>query len=1269
MKILASADWHLGAYVGPQCDDPMKRMENTMRCLDVLVETAQREQPDIILVAGDVFHTAKVWADRALTEVRVAASKLKCLSEIAPVCVLYGTPNHDNAFAFAALQDITKGYDAHYFISPELIKILLKSGDCIQIAGLPGFDKGHFRAQFPGLSAEEENQVFTQQLALVVQGLSAQVDSTIPSVLMAHHTVVGCELDNGTHVFQANEVVLDAAALDSTSFDLVCLGHIHKAQRVEACSKSVFYAGSVDANTFNDEGHEHGFYLHYLIDDQSYGYFDSAFYKTPAREFFTARWFDADIKNWMSRGLDAGLAVAHKNKVVRILYTCDSETEKALDKKKLERDLYAAGAYYVSEIRPEKVTASVNRDRMTEKLTVEDYLIRYLKEKNYSIGELLEAAYPIIEAAQANSPIGTTSGLFLPVEIEVRNYRSYAEEKLSFEDIFFAMVNGKNGSGKSSLFMDAITDCLYEETREKELTGWIRNGEKSGSISFTFKLGGDLWRVTRTRQRSGKATLALAKQNPDALQREQGYIWEDHSCERFTDTQQKIKDLLGMDCDTFQSCVLIMQDRYGKFMEASKEDRMNVLASLLGLGIYDELEKLAKDKLTEVNRSIKLLKADIEKLEGDVSTEEDLRTEASQVEVQLSVANDDLKAAREELAGYQAQLVAIEGYVREIAELESDVKGKTEVYTDKKNRKVDLENRVFETESFLQGEQNILDKCAELETARLEIAAMDGKLKMLEDKQLQCAKVNREFNAAQTRRKEIAISLAVIKKSLQDRERLEKLVVGSTVEAELEDMEKKAAEYRNLDNTLTAARTQLTFHTESITTKIQSLNFKISTLTKQTEMLGNAHCVDLENAHCKFLQSAKEAKVEIESILKEKEKVTDDAKAKSLEINQTLENLQVKLDAISYNAMAHNVLLQSVKAYREAKDKLAKLAADSATADALNKQDAELAERILDYEQSLKVLSGLIVGLEEETGQWLNLNARVKELLQYENLKMQLPKAKQFVESSREQIGQLAGDLTGLIDEITKSDGRLAELRGKTAGSSDIKMHIAATEAKIRIAERFINQLNQSIGTINAKLEVIVGQKVQLAARQTELSTSAKQASQLQVLAEAFSQDGIPYQIIRDIVPELEAAANEILGQMTGGKMRLEFVTEKVLKSNKAKEIATLEIIIIDVDNGVLPYLSRSGGQKVRAALATNFALANIKASRVGLQLGFMFVDEPPFLDADGVEAYCAALEIIHNKYSEMKHVAISHDENMKAQFPQQLYVDVTENGSRVRRL
>jgi exonuclease SbcC len=183
------------------------------------------------------------------------------------------------------------------------------------------------------------------------------------------------------------------------------------------------------------------------------------------------------------------------------------------------------------------------------------------------------------------------------------------------------------------------------------------------------------------------------------------------------------------------------------------------------------------------------------------------------------------------------------------------------------------------------------------------------------------------------------------------------------------------------------------------------------------------------------------------------------------------------------------------------------------------------------------------------------------------------------------------------------------------------------------------------------------------------VNEAAERSAILSVLSDAFGQDGIPHQIIRDIVPELEASANEILGQMTGGRMRLEFRTERQLKSNKAKEVATLDIVIIDTENGELPYLARSGGQKTRCSLAVIFALAILKASRVGLQLGMLFIDEPAGLDEEGIEGYCKALETIHDMYQDMRIVAISHDERMKARFAQQIRVDVTENGSKARRL
>jgi exonuclease SbcC len=61
-----------------------------------------------------------------------------------------------------------------------------------------------------------------------------------------------------------------------------------------------------------------------------------------------------------------------------------------------------------------------------------------------------------------------------------------------------------------------------------------------------------------------------------------------------------------------------------------------------------------------------------------------------------------------------------------------------------------------------------------------------------------------------------------------------------------------------------------------------------------------------------------------------------------------------------------------------------------------------------------------------------------------------------------------------------------------------------------------------------------------------------------------------------------------------------------------------------------------------------------------------LFIDEPPFLDSDGIQAYCDALETIQHRYSNLKIMAITHDPTMKARFPQSIEVIKTEEGSKV---
>ncbi|MCD8208279.1 MAG: hypothetical protein LUD72_10115, partial [Bacteroidales bacterium] len=109
-----------------------------------------------------------------------------------------------------------------------------------------------------------------------------------------------------------------------------------------------------------------------------------------------------------------------------------------------------------------------------------------------------------------------------------------------------------------------------------------------------------------------------------------------------------------------------------------------------------------------------------------------------------------------------------------------------------------------------------------------------------------------------------------------------------------------------------------------------------------------------------------------------------------------------------------------------------------------------------------------------------------------------------------------------------------------------------------------------------------------------------------------------------------------------------------------------LDIYIEEGAQAPLPYLSKSGGEKVKSSLAVILALAEIKSSSVGVQIGFLAIDEPPFLDNDGIQAYCDALETIQSRYPDMKVMAITHDPTMKARFPQSVDVVKTEEGSRV---
>ncbi len=235
IKILHSGDWHIGRFPGPDKDGQNLRYLDICNCLDTLAQEAGEQNPDIIIVAGDLFHAARTWSERGIQEVETAIQYIRRLAAIAPVIAMRGTPNHDGQVHFDMLKTAFEADDRVQIITePGVYPVEGRGGEWVSVACLPGFDRGYYRAKHPGLSSEEENAVFTKAIEDMIIGLKAQCDPRYPSVLVSHFTITGSNMESGqTAFFGQFEPVVYPSTLAAADFDVVCFGHIHRPQKLE----------------------------------------------------------------------------------------------------------------------------------------------------------------------------------------------------------------------------------------------------------------------------------------------------------------------------------------------------------------------------------------------------------------------------------------------------------------------------------------------------------------------------------------------------------------------------------------------------------------------------------------------------------------------------------------------------------------------------------------------------------------------------------------------------------------------------------------------------------------------------------------------------------------------------------------------------------------------------------------------------------------------------------------------------------------------------
>lgn len=242
MKVVHCSDWHLGAGL-----HGFDRLEEYRAALMDVAETVGVEQPDAVIVAGDVFDTAQpsAAAQNVFAEVIM---RMHCLAPDAMIVITAG--NHDSA-------------SRH-----EVFRLPWRLANVITVGVIPPADV--FDAVAAKLIIPVPGKGFVVALPYAGRRLNSEPDlpsrllervaamnpDGLPVVMTAHLPVRKADFtghsryDDDTLVGNVETIPLSSLG---TGYDYLALGHIHGCQRLDAEGR-VWYSGTPIHTSFDEKG-------------------------------------------------------------------------------------------------------------------------------------------------------------------------------------------------------------------------------------------------------------------------------------------------------------------------------------------------------------------------------------------------------------------------------------------------------------------------------------------------------------------------------------------------------------------------------------------------------------------------------------------------------------------------------------------------------------------------------------------------------------------------------------------------------------------------------------------------------------------------------------------------------------------------------------------------------------------------------------------------------------------------------------------------------
>lgn len=230
----------------------------------------------------------------------------------------------------------------------------------------------------------------------------------------------------------------------------------------------------------------------------------------------------------------------------------------------------------------------------------------------------------------------------IPVQLILKNFLSYRDATLDFSGLHTACICGSNGAGKSSL-LEAITWAVWGESRAAAEDDVIHSGAKEVRVDFTFLSNQQKYRIIRSRVRGAAGGLEFQIETPSGFRPLTG--------KGVRATQELILEYIKLDYDTFINSAYLRQGRADEFMLKRPSERKEILAELLKLNQYDELEERAKDssrqfkaRAEELERSLESIKTQLQQRQTTQAQRAELEAEINQLQQVQAFDNIQLQS-------------------------------------------------------------------------------------------------------------------------------------------------------------------------------------------------------------------------------------------------------------------------------------------------------------------------------------------------------------------------------------------------------------------------------------------------------------------------------------------------------------------------------------------------------------------------------------------------------------------------------------------------